>query len=476
MQNVKKMLTSILKFSVSTWVNFVVGVLSALITTRLFSKETYALITIFNTAATTGMTITCMGLDSGYIRFFYEPPASNSSKQLAYKLMGISVLTTLGAGIIFSAFFYADFSLLLFEKISRPLCVALFVNILANVVLRFLNITYRMQLNIRQYTVQNILFQCLSRIIIFCMAFFSADVQSVIFAVTGGMALMALFYLYLQREDIFFGDKNLSLKGYAGVFRFSVFCAPVSIAVNCNTLVTNLIIKEKIGLGQAGIYASAASIALIINVLQGGFSTFWSGYVYANYKKAKELCRQVHDIVMLFCCVCMIGLVVFKDVLFCLLGKSFQEGRHFFSLLLMYPLLSLIMETTAYGISIAKKTYLTLLYYLLFMGVNVFCSFALAGPLGVKGVALSGSLAALVLFFLQTWSGQKYYRTIRSKAKTGFSVIAMEMIAVLDTYREGAACFWLFVLGFLGMVLLLYRKELKTVAQYLRKALAGQAL
>ena len=239
----KDILSQILKFSVSTWVNFVVGMLTTIITTRFFSEDVYAVINIFNTASTTGMTIVCMGLDSGYIRYFNDPPNGNNYKQLAFKLMTTSiVITIVGAFFVFLTD-YRVFSKLLFNDISYFLCILLFINIFSNVVIRYLNITYRMQLDVKKYTIQNVLFQCLTRVLIIIAAIFSNAYQVAILFSVVGMALLAIVYLIVQRRDIFPEEIDLNYRGYLEVFKYSVYCAPVTIIINLNTLVTNLIIK-----------------------------------------------------------------------------------------------------------------------------------------------------------------------------------------------------------------------------------------
>lgn len=460
---IRDFILSVFKFSIATWVNFIVGLLMTIVTTRFFDEETYAIINIFNTATTTGMTIVCLGLDSGYIRFFHEPPSGDDQKQLVFKLMLIASLINFVLGLILLAGYYREFSKLLFNRVSLLFCVVLFLNIHANIVVRFLNITYRMRLDAKGYTIQNILFQSLSRIVIIGAAFFNANDTWTISLSTIGMLLLATIYTIVQRKDIFPKDITLRYKGYKEVFKYSVFSAPTAIIINLNTLITNLIVKEKLGLRIAGVYSSTVTIALIISVLQGGFSTFWSGYMFANYRTAQNISRKVHDFFMLGIFVLYIGLVLFKDFIFMLVGKDFQSGRDIFPLLLIYPLLTLAIETTGYGVSIAKKSYITMLSYLSCLTINVAFSYLLADSLGINGVALSSSIGAFVLFFLLTEIAQRYYKTITKKGRTYLTLLVIEMIALVDTFCKRTVGFYCLLWAGVLFIGIVFRMEISMI-------------
>ena len=217
------------------------------------------------------------------------------------------------------------------------------------------------------------------------------------------------------------------------------------------------------GLGTAGIYSSTVTIALIINVMQGGFATFWSGFMFANYRTEQKMAQRVHDFFMIGVYVLFIGLLIFKDIVFILVGKRFQVGKDFFTLLLIYPLIILVMETTVYGISIAKKTYVTMIAYLIFFGSNVGLCFVLIPFLGIRGAALASSLAAFVLFIIQTTVGQKYYSTITKKGRTFITLVFVEILAIIDTFCGRGLLEGFLLFGMTLYLFYVYRRELKYI-------------
>lgn len=460
---IKDFILSVFKFSIATWVNFAVGLLMTIITTRLFDEETYAVINIFNTATTTGMTVVCLGLDSGYIRFFHEPPAGENQRQLVCKLMLVSSMINFCSGAVLLFGYYRAFSLLLFNRISLLLCIVLFLNIQANLIVRFLNITYRMRLDARGYTIQNILFQSSTRLLIIVAAILSTGEVGAVLLSTVGMLLLAIIYLIIQRKDIFPEQMDFHFKGYQGIFKYSIFSAPTVIIINLNLLIMNLIVKEQLGLAVAGIYSSSVTIAQIINVLQGGFSTFWSGYMFAYYQTAQNICKKVHDYFVLGMFVIFMGLVLGKKLIFLLVGRNFQSGQNIFALLIIYPLVTLVLETTGYGVSIAKKTYVTMLSYLSCLLVNITASMLLVKSLGMKGIALSSSLGAIVLFVILTENGQKYYGTINKKWRTYTILIMIEILAITNSFYSSGRIFYSLSAAAMVYVVIIFRTEIKAL-------------
>ena len=70
----KAFLASVAKFSVSSWANLVFGILSVMITTRIFSPEICGMLNLFNSATGFIIAFCTLGMDGAFPRFFHEPP------------------------------------------------------------------------------------------------------------------------------------------------------------------------------------------------------------------------------------------------------------------------------------------------------------------------------------------------------------------------------------------------------------------
>src|SRR3990172_6561124 len=89
----------IIKFSVPSWVGFFINIVSVVIITRYFLPDTYGLINTFNASSTLVMGLVSLGIDSGFIRYFFEPLDGFDRNRLFL----ISILIPLGILLVLSA-------------------------------------------------------------------------------------------------------------------------------------------------------------------------------------------------------------------------------------------------------------------------------------------------------------------------------------------------------------------------------------
>jgi len=462
-KNTDSMLKSIFKFSISTWINFFISLFTAIITTRVFTPDIYGIINVFNTTSATIMSIICLGLDSSYIRFFNEPPAGNNSKQLTFKLISVSVSITAFVGVIISAFLYQPFTQAIFSRTSWLLSVMVFINVLSLLLLRFLNITYRMSFNVRQFTIQSILVQIFSKLFVVAAALFNPTAEVVISFNVLGVFILTVVYIFLQRKDIIPRKIDFDFTGYKPIFKYAFFTAPIYIAINLNGFFSQQIIAQTISLGAVGIYSTAYYFSTIISVLQAGFTTYWSAFMFSNYEKDRKKITGVHDYIMLFLIVAFIGMIIFKDLIYLLIGPQYQESKNFFALVSLYPILGIAAETTTYGMAIVKKNHITLINYTIAILVNLLSSIILTKQFGLTGTAAASCFSAIVLFALNTFWGQKYYKSISSIKRTVLCVVMIVVAAFSATLVKNTIIYASIIITIIIVSITIYLPQIKVI-------------
>lgn len=75
---------NVIKYSIPNIVSFILGIVSVVVLTRIFSTETYGIINIFNNTSALFLSIAYLGLDSAFIRFYNDLPRNINSKQLGF--------------------------------------------------------------------------------------------------------------------------------------------------------------------------------------------------------------------------------------------------------------------------------------------------------------------------------------------------------------------------------------------------------
>ena len=459
------MLKSIFKFSISTWANSIINVLYVLITTRIFLPDILGALNVFSTTILTIMALACLGMDNSLFRFYNEPPEENTSKQLTFKLISIAMVLVVIFGVLATVFFYNQFSEIVIQQGSRLICALIFASVTAQVLLRFLNISYRMSFNIRKFNVQSILIQFVKLIVVFSVFISPIQIETVLVLGTVGICALMLFYVVIQRKDIVPEKIDFNFAGYRQIFKYSLFSAPLLFLININTLLTQQIIRRAINMAAVGIFSAATYFVGILVMMQGGFATYWSAYMYANYKKEQKRIINTHDFVMMFLLGAFILMVVFKDPIYVLIGSEYHDSKAFFALVLIYPILTFATETTAHGINIIKKNYLFLITYVISITINLVGSLILVEQFGLMGVAVASCVSGVCQFILLTFFGQKYYRSVENIRRTSFCVILILAVAFSVTFLKSNLFFGISMMSITVLSGLLYRTKIKVLWQ-----------
>jgi hypothetical protein len=440
MSNQKESLTlGILKYSISTWINLIVGLLSVVVTTRLINPHDYGLITIFISSTAFLMYILTLGLDSAFIRFYNDPPKGNTQNQLLYKCLFISTVFCCIAGLLVFFSFSSKVSFFIFGIESKLLICLMFIYCLSQVWLRYLNISFRMSFRAKQYNIQNILINCLTRILIILSALISNNYLFIISILTIGIASTLIIYLFVQKNEFTpinsqgQLDRSLDFSGFRPYFRFALFSAPTYIVVYFNTFMSQQIIREEIDAHALGIFASVSMFISILTAVQGGFSTYWSAYVYKNYSEEDSKIKKMHDVIVAFAIIMASAVVCSRDFIYLFIGSFYHSSKTFFSLILILPILNFIRETTDKGLQISNNNHISLFIHILTVMINLGLSYCLINKIGIIGAAIANAISGVFLFTTSAYYGQKYFRTINSIIKSSCGVFVLLCLLTLPS-------------------------------------------
>ena len=470
------MIRKIIQFSVPSWIGFIINIGSVIIVTRYFLPDAYGLINTFNATATLIMGFVCLGLDSGFMRYFYESPDGFDRNRLFLVSALLPFLLLLSVSVLMLTVASSRLSVFIFGVDNFFLMLLLFTNVVALLVIRFVTIYYRMEGNTFLYTVLSILVQLALKVPLVFAAFVKPSYEfAILSTVVASIGMVAIFLFFCGRR-LLPANKSFSmaeLRALKQFFVYSIYTWPIPILLYFNVVVTQIIIRMKLGNEAVGIFASVNVFVGIVSVLQAGFSTFWSGFMFENYQTQSAKIIKVHDYLSFFMIVVMACFVVFRDVMFLLLGTKYQDSKPIFALLLLYPLLLILSETTGYGISIAKKTHLMFIATFVSILINVGIIMLIIPVWGLLGACIGSAVSAVVLFTMQSYYAQKYYRSIAHVGKTVFAVVCMILLA-MGNLLFSDNLFGLVTLGIsvIFAAALLYRKEIFEMIDFSRCQIA----
>lgn len=412
-QTKKHFLKNMVGFSMTAWISFVIGFIASPISTRLFVPEELGKINYFNTYASLFASICYLGLDQAFVRFYREPPGRSTRAGM----FTFCAATSLGFSVLSSAALFLGWRGISAQvageaDVSIFLCLCLFS--LCSVLFRYLSLSYRMEQNAKLYTLQGVLYVLVTKIAYLAVGFGNAQGKAAILALTALTGLFTLVFVVIQRRR--FDPGFAAQVDRPFVREMALYAAPLipmTLISWLNSSVSQIILRQLMGLAAIGIYTSALTLASTVNIIQTGFNTYWAPYVYENYQSGnKRRFFTVHRLMACALTLFALGVTLLQDPVFLLLGPKYRSSVVFFPFLFLSPICYCLSETTGMGIGIAKKTYWNTLIFLVSVALNLGVSVLLIPALGELGAALASAAAAVAFLLLRTWAGERYYKAI----------------------------------------------------------------
>lgn len=470
----KAFLASVAKFSISSWANLIFGVLSVMITTRVFSPEICGMLNLFNSAAVFIIAFCTLGMDGAFPRFFHEPPPGWNVKTLFTRCVSVAVGCWFVLSVLAVAL-YKPISELLFHQESLLFMVLLSLKVLAGMFLTyFLLQFYRFGNDPYHYNIQQILTSFFDRLFVIVAAFVSATVNVVLSFATLGSFGLALTYLFIQRNQVFSWKGGWHHPELHEVYRFALFSWPSGIMFAVSGFIMPYLISTFLDVASLGIFASAGFFVAVFGVLQNGFRTYWGAFMYEHYQDEQSKIQKTHSYVGIFIILILATFIIFQHPMYLFIGAAFQGSRLFFSLLLLAPLLDLWQQTTCYGISLAKKNEESLIIHVSMIALTVPTAIFFMHIYGLIGTAYATAAVAITRFLFATWRGQRYYRSIRSKQETLGGLTILVLMGISNTaFNDSLLMESGVILGLIAAMGLVYREafvELYHVLRSMRRA------
>lgn len=458
-------LKNLIGFSMVTWISFALGFLSSPIATRLFEPGELGKVNMFFSYTGLMSTVCYLGMDQVYVRFFREPPAGKSKKTLFSFCMGAALLASLllTAGL---CFFWQRLSAGVAGMPRPGIFVCLCVFSFCQILYRFLSLRYRMEQNALMYTVQGVLHIFITKLAYLSMGFATGKGEHAVMLLTVLMGLFSLGFLFVHR-------RHMSLRAAREADRpflretalYALPLLPLTLLDWLNNNVNIVVMNNLLGKEAVAIYSSALGLAATINIIQTGFNAYWAPYVLENYDSQSGRFYTVHR--MMACLLCLFGLTLslLQTPVFLFLGKSYRSSVVFFPFLFLSPICYCLGETTDMGITISKKTYWTTLIFLISSVLNIaFCAL-LIPRLGMPGAAMAASATAVIILFLRTAVGQRYYRVLPSWRYLYLTVGLMLTAAFGNLLlADRPLAKYLLLGGLLAAAVLCYLPEIKVLA------------
>lgn len=457
-------------FSMASWINCAISLISTPITTSLFLPTELGKINLFISFANILIPFIYLGFDQAYVRFFNEPSGKNTTGSTFKFCLIVSACMSciVSLTVLFGWRFFSN-RIIGYDSflIAISLCIYLF----ATMLLRYVNLKARMENNVILFCIQSVTTTLIIKLSFVVVAIAEANAFWAIL-VRSLLLLLAAFCFSLSALYKFRKERvDCSKASVLELCKFALPIFPTSFLVMLNVSLAQLMLNRYADYEMIGIYSNAVTIASIITIVQSGLNTFWTPFVYEYYTEQSRI-QKMHHIVTFFMLCVALGLIAFKDVVYVILvNEKYWASKSIMAILLVSPISDTVSETLGLGIELSKKTYLKLPVYLINIIVNVTACLLLIPNLGIFGAALANAIASLSMLITKTIIGERYYKCSDSyyRLVTGMSIVAA--VALLNYYLNSALLISGIALLGIAVICMLYRTTLVYLVDALKPML-----
>lgn len=415
MNSTKSLFKRIVGFSMVSVISALLSVIVAPLSTHFYNPAELGRINFFYSAIAVAYTLFCLGLDQGYVRFYSLVDDDNDRRSL----LTFNLLACLGAVFVATALallFEDDLSLWLFGSPNCPAAVWSCAILTCLVLCRFISLYYRMNNNILNYTIFAGTVSVVQKGLYIVAAPFSRDYFFSLSVVTSICVAISLVVLILQKNDFNSIRYSKLVPLYRDEVKFSIPLLLAGVLVLLSNYTPQFVIRSTIGYEGVSIYTAALTVSLAIQLIQSGFNTFWSPYVYENYHNSDEQCRiqGIHEVVVSVSVFACGVLAILSDQIFLIFDSQYSEGATLVPFLMLGPMCYTIGGTTGIGLTLKMKSGISAVISIIGLAVNFFLCFMLVPSFGLCGAAVAVGLSGLATLSLKTVFGYQYYKSFNS--------------------------------------------------------------
>ncbi len=458
-------------------INFVVGLITLPLITRLVDPEQYGQMSMFTTYSSIASLVLTFGLDQALVRFFYQSDDDEYKRRLLTRCWLYPFAFMLLLSIPCAAFFS------LFNKSLGEESLIIVILFLLDVYILFLNryamLILRLEKKSKMYSAATIAHKVLYVLIIISWVPFEelhhfrimATASVCSYGITTLIAILSCRKKWIPSFTKFDSEQK-----YSNLIKYGLPLMVSSGVYLFFQAIDRISLQFFVSYTEVGIYSSAMSLMSIITIVRTAFTTVWMPSTIEKYEQNPEdktfyqNANRYMTVLMFF-----IGfsLILCKDIIVLFLGEKYRASSVLLPFLLFQPIMYTVSETTVIGVYFKKKSYAHVIIAGISCAVNLTGNLILIPIIGPKGAAISTGVSYIVFFTLRTLFSNRYYY-VDYKLWKFYSVTALLIIfALYNTFWE----FSIYTVGIyiisIAVILILYKQTvldmLKTGLSFIKR-------
>jgi len=463
MNKEREFIKSFFQFSIGQWIAALISFVTTPITTWLIIPEEFGKASMFTLAFNLLLNISLLGTDQSFVRMFYEKPEEERRN-----LLWESLMPSLSVGFIvfiIIGLFWKELSFVLFEDYSHFLPIFLLgLTVLIGCVERFATLVVRMKQRGIAFSALRVVNGASNAVFTILYALLvSKTFYAVIVGLFFSHIVSATLAIFLER-DLWFGKFKINTGSVKEIIKYGLPFVPTFLITWIFQSFDKLALRNYCDFTEIGLYSAAFKVVAIMNLIQTGFTTFWTPVSYESYENNPES-TGLFEKVSLFISAAMFVMgmliIVFKDVIFLLLAKSYRSAAQIAPFLILMPIMYTTSEVSVVGINFKKKTFWHMLIATVAAGCNVVGNTLLVPLYGAKAAAFTTGLSYIVFFCMRTFISKSLYPVNYHLGKFFTATVVFVIVAFINTFVGNLVWQVLSAVVGLVIVMLVYNTEVK---------------
>ena len=365
-----------------------------------------------------------LALDQSFVRFFYEVEEEERGKLLKDCLYYPVFITIFSSLIIF--IFRNQISIFILGKKEKVIWLIIVFSIVALIIKSFAFLVVRMQQKGGLYSFFYILIKVVEfSFILLFFKIYGNDYKVIVLATLFSTLITSLLMIVVERKIWKLGGKRKIEKK-----ELLNFSAPLVLTLALTWVFGSsdkITIKIFSNLKELGLYSGAFRIVSVISVIQTGFTSFWTPFIYERYSKNPDdlvFYKKANDYLSLIFFLIGFSILATRNIIIILLGEKYYDSLFIVPMLIFVPIMYLISETTMMGIGFKKKSKYFLYISIIVAIFNIIGNILLVPKYGAKGAAISTGISYIIFFSLRTYFSLKLINF-------GFNLKRIYMVIIL---------------------------------------------
>lgn len=456
----------IIGFSLGPIGSAFIGFISLPVLAWLFSAEDIGRINMLQIFSSLSVIVFSLGLDQAFVREYHESNDKSRLLRSSFIPGFLFIICILAVIIISSPFLLSE---LFFSIKSAQYSMLIILCFVAVFFLRFFSLILRVQERGVAYSMSQIFPRFVFIfLVLFCFLFKKDPIfKDLLMAQTTSVCLAVLIFSWVIRRDLCAAVKvKLDRCILVKLLKFGLPLVIAGLASWGMTAMDKLFLRSIVNLSELGVYSIAVSVAAAVGVVTSIFNTVWAPIAFkwtAEGGGAKKI-DAVSEHMAAVVCLLFVASGLLSWFIPFFLPDNYTRIKYIVTACMAAPLLYALSESTGIGLSINRKTYLSMLASCLAIAFSILTNYLLVPEYEAAGAAVATAITFWFFFFLRTELSCLAWRRFKKyKIYTGsmLSTTTAVVVAIWGEYLGALSLLIWLVVGLLGCII--YRNSLLLV-------------